>query len=99
MNAAAGDDVTAIRDRIDVERAQLSQTVEALANKVDVKARAHDKAEEIKGRVHDNVEAAKEKVREATVVARRPTVMWPAVGTLAAVTAIILIIKRLRGRA
>lgn len=106
MDPESPDSPAAIRERIDWERAELSQTVEALAYKVDVKARAHDKAEELKARAEqlkdraqDKAEAAvgaaREAVGHAVVVARRPSVLWPAAGVLAALAAIVVIVRRI----
>jgi hypothetical protein len=47
----AGSSVQALTEEIDRTRAQLGETVEALAAKADVKARARDKAAEVTGHV------------------------------------------------
>jgi len=56
-----------IRADIDKTRAELGDTVEALAEKTDVKARAKAKAEEVKARVQA---AAPESPREAEALVR-----------------------------
>jgi ElaB/YqjD/DUF883 family membrane-anchored ribosome-binding protein len=58
------DEVAALRDDIARTRAELGETVEALAAKADVKARAHEKVEETKARVATMAAEAKEKARE-----------------------------------
>lgn len=99
MKPEQADNPASIRARIDYERAELSHTVEALAHKVDVKARAQEKAEELKARAQDRAEAAvgaaREAVGSAVAVARRPTVLWPAAGVVAALAAIVVIIRRI----
>jgi ElaB/YqjD/DUF883 family membrane-anchored ribosome-binding protein len=117
MSQDPAENPTAIRERIDVERAELSQTVEALAHKVDVKARAHEKVDEIKARAHDKADEIKAKVQDtaeaavgtareavgtareavgsAVGVARRPSVLWPLAGTMAALAAIVVIVRRI----
>lgn len=56
-----------IRAEIDKTRAELGDTVEALAEKTDVKARAKAKAEEVKARVQA---AAPESPQEAQALVR-----------------------------
>ena len=59
-----------IRRDIEQTREQVAETAAALAEKADVKSRAHDKVEETKARVKEKVtgtaETAKEKVAGAT---------------------------------
>lgn len=57
-----------IRAEIDKTRAELGDTVEALAEKTDVKARAKAKAAEVRARVKT---AAPESPREAEALVRR----------------------------
>ncbi|MBN9624374.1 MAG: DUF3618 domain-containing protein [Actinobacteria bacterium] len=57
-----------IRADIDKTRAELGDTVEALAEKTDVKARAKAKAEEVKARAKA---AAPESPQEAQALVRR----------------------------
>lgn len=52
-------DPDALRAEIERTRSQLGQTVEALAAKADVKARAHETVEQAKLRVRESVEQAK----------------------------------------
>ncbi len=55
-----------IRADIEATREQLGDTVEALAAKTDVKARAHDRVEEIKTDARAKAEEVKAKVKDAT---------------------------------
>lgn len=63
MAAGAGQERSAeeIRTEIEHTRAQLGETVEALAEKTDVKAHAHDRIEAAKGAVAANLGMAREK--------------------------------------
>lgn len=56
-------DVDAIREEIAQTRADLGETVQALAAKADVKARAKDQVELTKQRAKDQVELTKHKVK------------------------------------
>lgn len=60
-------DVDALRDDIKQTRADLGETVQALAAKADVKARAKDSVEQTKQRVKAQAVQATDKVREAAV--------------------------------
>jgi len=62
-------DVDALRDDIKQTRAELGETVQALAAKADVKARAKDSVEQTKQRVKAQAAQATDKVREAAVQA------------------------------
>ena len=66
-----------IREEIERTRADLADTVDALHAKVDVKARAHDKAEEIKHRA--TTPSGKP----------RPELVAAAVGAVALVAAVV----------
>jgi ElaB/YqjD/DUF883 family membrane-anchored ribosome-binding protein len=59
-----GDTRTPEQIRADIEhtREELADTAAALAEKADVKARAHEKVEETKARITTKVDEAKEKV-------------------------------------
>ena len=54
-----------LRSEIAEAREDLGETVEQLAAKADVKARAHNAVEDAKGRAHDKVEEGKDQVRHA----------------------------------
>lgn len=56
----------AIEADIERTREQVGDTVEALAAKTDVKARAHDRVEEVKANVHAKADEAKAKARQVT---------------------------------
>jgi cobalamin biosynthesis Mg chelatase CobN len=60
-------DVDALRDDIKQTRADLGETVQALAAKADVKARAKDSVEQTKQRVKAQAVQAGDKVREAAL--------------------------------
>jgi ElaB/YqjD/DUF883 family membrane-anchored ribosome-binding protein len=54
-----------IRQDIEETRAELGDTVEALAAKADVKAQAKERVAEVKENAKDGVESVKESIREA----------------------------------
>jgi MYXO-CTERM domain-containing protein len=56
--------VAALRQEIAQTRADLGETVEALAAKADVKARAHELAEDTKARARELADEAKAKARQ-----------------------------------
>jgi ElaB/YqjD/DUF883 family membrane-anchored ribosome-binding protein len=62
MSADGGRTPDVIRHDIEHTREQLAQTAAALAEKADVKARAHEKVEETKARITGKVGDAKAKV-------------------------------------
>ncbi|GAA2498338.1 hypothetical protein Ahu01nite_037580 [Winogradskya humida] len=66
-NGTVGDkpDVEALREEIKQTRAELGETVQALAAKADVKARAKEQVEVTKANVKAQVHDATEKVRAA----------------------------------
>jgi hypothetical protein len=63
-NGGAPTDPAALRSEIERTRADLGHTVEALAAKADVKARAHETVAEMKSRARDTVEAARLRARD-----------------------------------
>jgi hypothetical protein len=67
-------DVTELRQEIKRTRADLGDTVEALAAKADVKARARDAVEDVKLRARDAVEDAKARAQVAVRQAGRDAV-------------------------
>ncbi|WP_329459710.1 DUF3618 domain-containing protein [Streptomyces sp. NBC_01497] len=82
MTDEAHDDVTSgaetaesmdeLRAEVEDTRARLGSTVEALAAKTDVVARAKEKAAALKGRVQDSTpEPLREKAQQARSLARR----------------------------
>ena len=62
-------DVAALRAEIAQTRADLGETVQALAAKADVKARAKEQVEQTKQKVKAQAAEVTQKAREATVVA------------------------------
>jgi hypothetical protein len=62
-------DVEALRAEIKQTRAELGETVQALAAKADVKARAKEQVEQTKQKVRAQAVEATEKVRDAALVA------------------------------
>ena len=97
-------DVQMLREEIQQTRHDLGETVQALAAKADVKARARESVEHAKARVRDSVGHATELVRgtvthashDAGVTARRNPV--PVGVVLAAGAALIITLLILRGR-
>lgn len=66
LNAATEEKTPAeIRAEIDATRREMGDTVEALAEKTDVKAQAKAKLEDVKGQAKAKVEDAKAKASEA----------------------------------
>lgn len=63
----------AIRHDIEHTREQLAQTAAALAEKADVKARAHDKVEETRARITGKVGSARSKVAGTASAAKERT--------------------------
>lgn len=83
--------------RLDAEltRQELAQTVAALGDKVNVRARAHEKAEALRERGDELVEKLPEPVAErvrpvVSTATRRPMI------PLAVLLALILLIRRIR---
>jgi hypothetical protein len=62
-------DVQALREEIAHTRAELGETVQALAAKADVKARAKDQVEQTKQRVKAQASEAGSKARDAALAA------------------------------
>jgi cobalamin biosynthesis Mg chelatase CobN len=62
-------DVEALRAEIKQTRTELGETVQALAAKADVKARAKEQVEQTKQKVRAQAVEATEKVRDAALVA------------------------------
>jgi hypothetical protein len=59
------DTLAAARAEVEQAREELGETVEALAHKADVKARAHDKADELKLRAQQTAQQARAKAQDA----------------------------------
>jgi hypothetical protein len=73
-----------IRQEIEKTREQLGQTVEELAAKIDVPARARGKAAEVSGRVKATVGGLPARARQSQLVQRR----WP----LAAAAGVVVVV-------
>jgi Protein of unknown function (DUF3618) len=100
---AASGDPAAIRADIERTRAELGDTVEALAAKTDVKARAQDAAHTAKVRMQDSVaetaHAVAGEAREVRrAIARRPVPAAAIAGLAAAVTAVLVILGQRSSR-
>lgn len=96
-----GPDAGLAKIQADIEktRNELGETVEALAAKTDVKARAHDKAVETRERVVDKAHAAQAATRDALTDDRgavRPAFPVGAVVALLVVVAGIVLWRRRR---
>jgi ElaB/YqjD/DUF883 family membrane-anchored ribosome-binding protein len=104
--------VEALRAEIRQTRAELGETVQALAARADVKARVKESAAQTAAHVRESAEQAVERAREsaeqaveraresmhsAGESARRRPIPWLAVATGAAVIVVFLIIRRRRG--
>jgi hypothetical protein len=103
VEPAASGDPAAIRADIERTRAELGDTVEALAAKTDVKARAQDAAHAAKVRVQDGVaetaHAVADEARQVRrVIARRPVPAAAVAGLAAAVTALLVILRQRSSR-
>jgi cobalamin biosynthesis Mg chelatase CobN len=68
-NGSSKPDVDALRAEIKQTRAELGETVQALAAKADVKARAKEQVEQTKQRVRAQAADATGKVRDAALLA------------------------------
>ncbi|MEU4419802.1 DUF3618 domain-containing protein [Actinoplanes sp. NPDC024001] len=105
-NGSAKPDLAVLREEIKQTRAELGETVQALAARADVKARAREQVEHTKervltqaaamtGRVREKALVASERVRGSAVEPVRtspfPTVL--VVAGLAAVVGVILIVR------
>ena len=113
-NNGTGDrtpDVEVLREDIRQTRAQLGETVQALAAKADVKARAKEQVEQTKQRVRQQAVEATSRLRgqathavhtavasaeDATQRARKNPVPWASVA--AAGVALVVVLLVIRGR-
>lgn len=76
-----GESPEEIRQQIEQTRAEMSEVVEALASRADVKARAQKKVEETKHQAQERLEKASSRLRELAAKARETTP--DEIGTLA----------------
>ncbi|MGI5176599.1 DUF3618 domain-containing protein [Dactylosporangium sp. CA-152071] len=99
MPRSDGDDPRLLREQIARTRAELGSTVEALAAKADVKARAKDAAaqaaERAKGAAADAARNLAGTVSDKAVAVRRPL---PLAAIGAAVLAVVLVAVAVRRR-
>jgi hypothetical protein len=99
-----GGDTEALRREIARTRAELGETVQALAAKADVKARAREQVEQTKDRVRERVaqfagtarSSARTSAHDAGVAARRNPV--PLGALLGAAAALVVVLIVIRGR-
>lgn len=94
-------DVEALRAEIQRTRAELGQTVQALAAKADVKARLRGSADRARQRVRDQTshtaDVMRGSVRKAGNRARRNAAPLVLVAAGAAVAVLLLVVRRRRG--
>ena len=83
MSAEEPDTIAAARAEVERTREELGDTVEALAYKADVKARAHDKVDEAKAQAAERVEEVRTQATEkaAEVKAQAAEVRTQVAGT------------------
>jgi cobalamin biosynthesis Mg chelatase CobN len=89
--AAPKPTVEELRAGIKQTRAELGETVQALAAKADVKARARDQVEQVKEKALGQVEQAKVRAREVATATPVPIAL--VVAGVAAVVGIILVVR------
>jgi hypothetical protein len=88
-----------LRQEIAQTRAELGATVEALAHKADVKARAHETAEEVRERVHGAVDSvAYQMGRQRERIARLDPRVRVGLIALAAGLVALFVVRKVRGR-
>lgn len=78
-----------LREQVETTREQLGVTVEALAAKADIRARAQDRAAAVKGQVRDTAD-------HAARTARRNRGPLVAAGAAAVVLAMVVLVHRSR---
>lgn len=93
-----------LRQDAELTRQELAETVAALADKMDVKARVHDKTEEVKARAHEKAVELRE--RGDQLAERLPEPVRPVVTTaarkpylpLAVLLALVLVLRAMAKR-
>ena len=89
-------------DEMDTEGEQLGETVEALAAKTDVKARARERAEQLSQRLKDTTARVKEQAAARTTQARAHATVQAGLAGLAAAGVVVvvgvIVIRRRRRR-
>ena len=105
VDTSAPSDPEALREEIEETRAELGNTVEALAHKLDVKAQAKeavsdakDKAATTLSSVQTSAAARADQLRDTAVntYQSRPQVAWAVVGAVVAVVVVIAWASRRR---
>lgn len=95
-------DLGPLRDEIRRTRAELGETVQALAARADVKARVKQSAAQTKGRVRERAvhtaDAVRTSVHDVGVKARRNAVPWGALAAGAGAVVIVFLVIRGRRR-
>ena len=87
---ASPDDPQQLAEEIERTRQRLGETVEALAAKTDVKARAQEKANQLTTRLKGKANQAREQIK------KRPMPVAASAGAVVAVVMTIVLIKRWR---
>ena len=88
--------VEELREEIEHTRAELGETLEALAAKADVKARLHDAADDAKERIRERVHDVAERTGGATGTVRR--YRGPLLALGGALVAVLVFLRWRRGR-
>ena len=84
-----------LEQEIERTREHLGETIDGLAGKADMKARARARAAEVKARAQDRAADVSGRVRQSQVLQRR----WPVVVAAGVLIAGSVIIRRRRGKA
>jgi len=95
--APGGPDAVRLREEIEQTRAELGETLEALAAKADVKARLHDAADDAKERLQERAHEMAEWTGSATRSVRR--YRTPLLALAGALVAVVVFVHWRRGRA
>jgi hypothetical protein len=89
-------DTEALRLEIARTRAELGETVQALAAKADVKARAREQVEQTRQRVREQAAHFTDQIKgQGDTVRRNPVALGALIGAAAAVVVVLIV---LRGR-
>jgi Protein of unknown function (DUF3618) len=89
-------DAAALREEIRRTRADLGETVQALAGRADVKARIKESAAHAWDRAGQTAGVVRTRTRDTGEVARRNPVPWAAIG--AGLMALVIVVAVARGR-
>lgn len=83
-----------IQQEIERTRERLGETVDELAARADMKARARDKAAEMRAKAQDRATELSERVRQSPAIQRR----WPLVAAVGVLVIGSVVIRRRRRR-